>query len=121
MRFVCYNQTIYDDSHVELDEYAGLTLGVREGKRVKTMYDQAAILIMDNDCKFVYRGKFLLATYTSLLIVQLLKWVWKKHIFLFQRVTAVLSSVLCLVLRMYALQHFLLPSSLQSQKEVLVG
>ena len=29
MRIVCYNQTIYDDSHVELDEYAGLTLGVR--------------------------------------------------------------------------------------------
>ena len=25
-RIVCYNQTIYDDSHVELDEYAGLTL-----------------------------------------------------------------------------------------------
>ena len=105
---------------MELDEYAGLTLGVGEGKRVKTMYDQAAILIMDNDCKFFYRGKISIS-YISLFIVELLKWVWKKHIFLFQRVTAVLSSVLCLILRMYALQYFLLPSSLQSPKEVLVA
>ena len=30
MRLICYNQPIYDDMHVELDEYAGLSLGVRQ-------------------------------------------------------------------------------------------
>ena len=55
-RIVCYNQTIYDDSHVELDEYAGLTLGVRHSynqplTQLKPMYDQASILILDNDSK----------------------------------------------------------------------
>ena len=52
-RIVCYNQTIYDDSHVE---YAGLTLGVRHNynqplTQSKDMYDQASILILDNDSK----------------------------------------------------------------------
>ena len=55
-RIVCYNQTIYDDSRVELDEYAGLTLGVRHNynqplTQSKDMYDQASILILDNDSK----------------------------------------------------------------------
>ena len=55
-RIVCYNQTIYDDSHVKLDEYAGLTLGVRHNynqprTQLKDMYDQASILILDNDSK----------------------------------------------------------------------
>ena len=55
-RIVCYNQTIYDDSHVELDEYAGLTLGVIHNynqplTQSKDMYDQASILILDNDSK----------------------------------------------------------------------
>ena len=55
MRVVCYNQSIYDDLRVELDEYAGLTLGVRENQfttvttQVTPMYDQASILILDND------------------------------------------------------------------------
>ncbi|CAI8047961.1 hypothetical protein GBAR_LOCUS26512, partial [Geodia barretti] len=31
-RIVCYNQTIYDDQHVELDEYAGLTLGIEDNR-----------------------------------------------------------------------------------------
>ena len=65
-RIVCYNQTIYDDSRVELDEYAGLTLDVGNYQPLthsKYMYDQASILILDNDSKCLtlkegYRYKF---------------------------------------------------------------
>ena len=54
MRIVCYNQPIYEDLRLELDEYVGFTLGVREtGTTVHTvvrpMYDEASILIVDND------------------------------------------------------------------------
>ena len=57
MRLMCYNQLIYDDTCVELDEYAGLTLGVIDNNNVLTTvqteveptYDQASILIVDND------------------------------------------------------------------------
>ena len=54
MRIVCYNQPIYEDLRLELDEYAGLTLGVSMvGTTVLTvvrpMYDEASILIVDND------------------------------------------------------------------------
>ena len=57
VRVICYNQPIYEDMHVELDEYAGLTLGVIDNNNilttvlteVKSMYDQASILIVDND------------------------------------------------------------------------
>ena len=71
MRLICYNQPIYEDMHVELDEYAGLTLGVTDNSnilttiptRMKPMYDQVSILIVDNDselmtknaCDFVIR------------------------------------------------------------------
>ena len=62
-RIICYNQLIYDDISLELDEYAGLTLGVIDMNDfdrttsftiVEPMYDQAAILIVDNDseCDF---------------------------------------------------------------------
>ena len=56
MRIICYNQPIYEDMRVELDEYAGLTLGVIDNTFVTTvltvvepMYDQVSILIQDND------------------------------------------------------------------------
>ena len=54
LRIVCYNQPIYEDVRLELDEYAGLTLGVRETGNifhtvVRPMYDEASILIVDND------------------------------------------------------------------------
>ena len=54
MRIVCYNQPIYEDLRLELDEYAGLTLEVREigttaRTVVRSMYDEASILIVDND------------------------------------------------------------------------
>ena len=54
MRIVCYNQSIYDDECLEEDEYFGLTLGVDRATVltvVQPMYDQAAILIQDNDSK----------------------------------------------------------------------
>ena len=57
-RLICYNQPIYDDPFLEPDEYAGLTLGVIDENDfdrttistiVEPMYDQSAILILDND------------------------------------------------------------------------
>ena len=60
MRIVCYNQPIYEDLRLEPDEYAGLTLGVRMNQFttvltfVQLMYDQASILILDNDSEFIW-------------------------------------------------------------------
>ena len=51
-RIVCYDQPIYDDIDSEGDEWLGLTLGVDRASLltvVKPMYDQAAILIREND------------------------------------------------------------------------
>ena len=56
-RIICYNQTIYDDVLMEANEYIGLSLGVIDNNNVlttqltnvKPMYDQASILIVDND------------------------------------------------------------------------
>ena len=54
-RIICYNQPIYEDLRLEPNEYAGLTLGVIDNvhatiiTHVKPMYDQASILILDND------------------------------------------------------------------------
>ena len=59
-RIVCYNQIIYEDLRLEPNEYAGLTLGVIDNvhttiiTHVKLMYDQASILILDNDSEFIY-------------------------------------------------------------------
>ena len=62
-RIICYNQPIYDDPCLEPDEYAGLTLGVideddEDLTTTKTimepLYDQTAILILDNDSVFVF-------------------------------------------------------------------
>ena len=52
MRIVCYDQPIYDDDCLEGDEWLGLTLGVDRSSvltTVRALYDQAAILIQDND------------------------------------------------------------------------
>ena len=55
-RIVCYDQPIYDDDCVEDDEWLGLTLDVDRSSilttNVQPMYDQAAILIQDNDSEF---------------------------------------------------------------------
>ena len=53
-RLICYNQTIYNDVRLELSEYAGLALAVREASYhtvVEPMYDQLAIHILDDDSK----------------------------------------------------------------------
>ena len=55
-RVVCFDQTIYDDSHLEAAEYIGLTLAIRHATvstNIQPMYDQVAILILDDDSKMV--------------------------------------------------------------------
>ena len=64
MRLICYNQTIYNDMRLELNEYMGLTLGVRDYSLTRVLtfvlltYDEASILIVDNDSKFYVTGVF---------------------------------------------------------------
>lgn len=51
-RVVCYNQPIYNDARVELPEYIGLQLAVRDATvvtQVLPMYSNATILIVDSD------------------------------------------------------------------------
>ena len=55
MRFLCYSQPVYEDFQLE---YAGLTLGVIDllttvFTNVEPMYDQASVLILDNDSEFI--------------------------------------------------------------------
>ena len=54
IRIVCCDQPIYDDSCLEADEWLGLTLGVDRASVltvVRPMYNEAAIVIQDNDSK----------------------------------------------------------------------
>ena len=54
MRIVRYKQSIYDDIQLEDDEWLGLTLSVVMPSFltiIRPLYDQAAILIQDNDSK----------------------------------------------------------------------
>ena len=53
-RVICYEQPIYDDLRLEPAEYFGMTLTVQMAlttiiTEVRPMYDQVAILIMDDD------------------------------------------------------------------------
>ena len=72
MRLICYNQPIYEDIHLELNEYAGLTLGVIDNDNllttvftnVKPMYGQASIIILDNDSECIYDIYHNHSTYT---------------------------------------------------------
>ena len=53
-RIVCFMQLIYDDLRLEVSEYAGLTLAVRDSSVhtiVQPMYDQLSIQIIDDDGK----------------------------------------------------------------------
>ena len=55
-RVVCYNQPIYNDEQLEVSEYAGLELSVIPSEiivMVKEKYDNAAILILDDDSKLL--------------------------------------------------------------------
>ena len=54
-RVICYDLPIYNDMRLEVSEYAGLTLAVRDATVrtvVRPMYDQVAILILDDDREF---------------------------------------------------------------------
>ena len=54
-RNVCYNQTIYNDMRLEMSEYVGLTLTVRDSSvrtEINATYDQVTIQILDDDSKF---------------------------------------------------------------------
>ena len=51
-RLICYNFPIYDDLRLEMSEYLGLTLAVRDSSAftlVRPFYDQVAIQILDDD------------------------------------------------------------------------
>ena len=53
-RTICYDQPIYDDMCVEGAEYFGMTLTVQMSlttvlTEIRPMYDQVAILILDDD------------------------------------------------------------------------
>ena len=53
-RVICYDQPIYDDTCLEVAEYFGMTLTVQMARttvltNIRPMYDQVAILILDND------------------------------------------------------------------------
>ena len=56
-RIICYDQPIYNDARLELMEYAGLQLDVREASvdlvLVQEQYDNAAILIVDDDSQLL--------------------------------------------------------------------
>lgn len=54
-RIVCFNLPIYDDVILEVSEYAGLSLGVRQATiltEVQGQYDHIAIQIQDDDSGF---------------------------------------------------------------------
>ena len=57
-RLICYDQIIYNDVHLEVTEYAGFALAVRDATvhtDVQPMYDQVAIHILDDDSKLLLR------------------------------------------------------------------
>ena len=57
-RVICYDQPIYNDEHLELSEYAGLQLDVREASvdlvLFQEHYANAAIQILDDDSELIY-------------------------------------------------------------------
>ena len=56
-RIICYDQSIYSDERLELMEYVGLQLDVRGASvylvEVQVPYDNAAILIQDDDSQLL--------------------------------------------------------------------
>ena len=101
MRIVCYNQIIYDDLRLEMNEYAGLTLRVRNDDDVTTiptfvkdMFDQGAILIVDNDSEFFHAKCHRILSKCLSSFPQGRWWVWSRHFSVSWRMSAMLSSVL---------------------------
>ena len=51
-RIIFYDLPIYDDMRLEMSEYVGLTLDIRDSSvltLVRPLYDQVAIRILDDD------------------------------------------------------------------------
>ena len=83
-RVVCYNQTVYCDTRLELTEYFGLSIAVRASSTVRTevdpIYGQTAIKIMDGSSSKFFTTSILylyVLLLLSILSLQLLKFVWK--------------------------------------------
>ena len=61
-RVICYDQPIYDDMRLEVAEYFGMTLIVQGMPpttaltEIRPMYDQVAILILDDDGENTYQA-----------------------------------------------------------------
>ena len=55
-RIIFYDLPIYDDMRLEMSEYVGLTLAVRDSSvrtLVRQLYDQVAIRILDDDSELL--------------------------------------------------------------------
>ena len=83
-RVVCYNQTVYCDTRLELTEYFGLSIAVRASSTVRTevdpIYGQTAIKMMDGSGSKFFTTSILylyVLLLLSILSLQLLKFVWK--------------------------------------------
>ena len=53
-RMICYEQVIYDDLRLEMEEYAGLTLVADDSDTVvetEPLYDDSVFIIIDDDSK----------------------------------------------------------------------
>ena len=55
-RRICYNQTVYDDTRLEADEWTGLTLQIGASTaNTVTGIDHTAIRIIDDDGRWLLR------------------------------------------------------------------
>ena len=68
-RVICYDQPVYNDERLELTEYAGLQLNVRDASvdlvLVQEQYDNAAILILDDDSQLLLCRQVCVCVYCS--------------------------------------------------------
>ena len=56
-RIIFYDLPIYDDMRLEMSEYVGLTLAIRDSSvrtLVRQLYDQMAIRILDDDSELLH-------------------------------------------------------------------
>ena len=101
-RMICYDQPIYDDEHLEVSEYAGLTLDVDDNilfttvlTEVQELYDFVSIRILDDDSEFSCSSLIVIHPLNLCLArVQGLEWVWRGHSIVSQRVWVWWSCVL---------------------------
>ena len=103
-RIICYDQPIYDDMRLEVSEYFGMTLTVQAARttlltEIWPMYDQVAILILDDDGERAhYEATIIKSIYSEgiahqieqvfmffILSLQRLWWVWRRQFTVFLR------------------------------------